>query len=130
MPKFRSILVVDDHNDGRDSLCLALKLSGYLPVPAKNGGEAVQHLERGLRPCVVLLDLIMPGDGWHFRAKQIANPEWRDIPVIVGTGLGKRPETVAPELEVAPENYLLKPFDFDALFEKINALCGANPAAE
>ena len=86
-PQEKIILVVDDHDDGRESLCMLLENIGYIAFRAKNTAQALMYLEKGLRPCVVLLDLIMPGDGWHFRAVQMENPEWAKIPVVVGTGL-------------------------------------------
>jgi CheY-like chemotaxis protein len=99
----RMILVIDDHDDGRESLGLLLQALGFVPFLAKNSGEGLEYLRKGLRPCVILLDLIMAGDGWQFRVEQMANPEWASIPVIVGTGLTRRPEYIAPEVDIPPE---------------------------
>ena len=74
----------------------------------------------------------MPGDGWHFRAEQMANSQWAKIPVIVSTAFGKRLELVAPELEVPEDHYLLKPFDFARMIALIGRYCPARgnaPAA-
>lgn len=80
-----TVLVVDDDRDIRDSLVEMLEHLGYAALGACNGLDALAQLRasRGL-PCVILLDLMMPGmDGHGFRAAQRAEPAWADIPVIV-----------------------------------------------
>jgi len=117
------VLVIDDDEDGRHAIAMMLEVEGYLPVEAPNSQRALDYLRHGLRPCAILLDLLMAGDGWHFRAAQAENPAWADIPVIVGTGIGKLPETMAPELAVPTDHYLLKPFDWDALHGVLGRYC-------
>ena len=106
-----------------------LRLEGYVPVQATNSKRAIDYLRKGLKPCVILLDLLMAGDGWSFRAEQMANPEWATIPVIVGTGIGKLPDTMAPELGIPTDHYLLKPFDWDALSAILERYCRSKPVA-
>ena len=53
-------------------------------VGAENGRVALSRLRAGLRPCLILLDLIMPEmDGLQFREAQLADPELASIPVLV-----------------------------------------------
>jgi CheY-like chemotaxis protein len=122
----RIILAVDDDDDGRESLGLLLQALGYVPFLAKNSGEALNYLRKGLKPCVILLDLIMAGDGWHFRVEQIGNPEWAEIPVIVGSGLApiQRPEHISPAAEIPAEQCLLKPLDIEVLVPMLKRYCG------
>lgn len=120
----RIVLVIDDHDDGRESLGLLLQALGFLPFLAKSSGEGLAYLRKGLQPCVILLDLIMAGDGWHFRVEQMANPEWARIPVIVGTGLNRRPEHIAPDVAIPPERCLLKPLDTQVLVPLLEEACG------
>jgi len=62
------ILVVEDDKALRDSLREALELEGYAAVCVEHGKAALEHLATGARPCVILLDLMMPVmDGWTFR---------------------------------------------------------------
>jgi CheY-like chemotaxis protein len=123
------VLVVDNDDDGADAIMEFLRGENFLPVRAHTGRQALDYLRHGLAPCVILLDLLMPGDGWHFRAEQVANPEWARIPVIVSTAFGKRPELVAPQLEVPTDHYLLKPFDFDRLLALLGRHCPAKSHA-
>ena len=66
------ILVVDDDPDIRDSLREVLEDEGYDVSCVGNGREALDHLKAASpRPCVILLDLMMPVmDGWQFRKEQ------------------------------------------------------------
>jgi CheY-like chemotaxis protein len=54
-------------------------------VAAENGVRALETLAAE-RPCLVLLDLMMPEmDGFGFLRALRARPDWRDIPVVVLT---------------------------------------------
>ncbi|HLK89150.1 MAG TPA: response regulator [Polyangia bacterium] len=80
------ILVVEDDRDLRQTLCEALQLEGYSAVCAENGQAALAHLATGARPCVILLDLMMPVmDGWTFRQEMMKDETLAAIPVVVMT---------------------------------------------
>src|SRR5579862_4602951 len=65
------ILIVDDDPDIRDSLKEVLEDEGYEVNGVANGREALDYLRKSPRPCVILLDLMMPVmDGWQFRREQ------------------------------------------------------------
>jgi CheY-like chemotaxis protein len=112
------ILVVDDDPDIRDSLKEVLEDEGYTVNCVANGREALEYLHRSPRPCVILLDLMMPVmDGWQFRREQKLDPRIADIPLIVITATGKRPVLIdADEL-------VMKPLDLRRLFEAIERYC-------
>jgi CheY-like chemotaxis protein len=78
------VLLVDDHIDVLEAISLYLRHYGHEVVTASDGSEALQQLRQGLRPCVIVLDLMMPGmDGFAFRTEQLADQTLADIPVIV-----------------------------------------------
>jgi CheY-like chemotaxis protein len=82
----KTILVVDDDAQIRESLEDALKDEGYAVVTAANGLEAVDLLPRLERPCAVVLDLIMPVmSGPEFYRAMQADPRFSDLPVLVTT---------------------------------------------
>lgn len=83
----RPILIIEDEVDIRETLASFLELKGYETVMVPNGCEALEALDEGLEPCLILLDLMMPTmDGWEFRTRQLAEPQFADIPVVVLTG--------------------------------------------
>ena len=59
------VLVVDDYDDARDSLCMLLRMWGCQAEPAADGPSALAAAP-AFRPDVVLMDLAMPGmDGYE-----------------------------------------------------------------
>src|SRR5436309_12493373 len=54
-----AVLVVEDDSDVREAMIGVLEASGYPAVPAENGLAAFAALEAGLRPGVILLDLMV-----------------------------------------------------------------------
>jgi two-component system chemotaxis response regulator CheY len=83
-----SVLLVDDDAGIREALTEVLVDEGLAVHTAPNGQEALewlrQHGSNGSRPCVVLLDLMMPVmDGRAFLAVRDADPWLSTIPVLV-----------------------------------------------
>ena len=79
-----AVLVVEDNRDFRDALQMLLTVHGLDVFCALDGQEALDMLHRGLHPCVILLDLMMPRmAGAEFRHVQQDDPELKTIPVIM-----------------------------------------------
>jgi CheY-like chemotaxis protein len=81
----RRILVVDDDASIREALAESLGDEGYRVVTATNGVEALTLLRPPgeLRPCVILLDLMMPVmSGQEFYAEQQRDPALARIPIV------------------------------------------------
>jgi CheY-like chemotaxis protein len=88
-PEPLAILVVDDDLAVLNALTELLESEGYKVATAIDGLEALGQLRGGLRPCVIVLDLMMPVmDGWDFRHEQMKDQALRDIPVVVITATG------------------------------------------
>ena len=79
----RPILLIDDNEDVRVSMKTLLELEGYNVVAACEGEEGLTFLRSGIDPCVILLDMLMPGkDGLQFRTEQLADATFSTIPTI------------------------------------------------
>jgi CheY-like chemotaxis protein/nitrogen-specific signal transduction histidine kinase len=79
------VLLVEDDADTRDVMTRILEKAGWEVTKAGNGREAL-HLLTGIRPALILLDLMMPVmDGFDFLLEMRTHAEWQDIPVIVLT---------------------------------------------
>jgi CheY-like chemotaxis protein len=78
------VLVVDDDEDVRETLRDAVSLFGRDVVVATDGAHAFEILRRMLRPCLILLDLVMPKlDGWRFLEQLRCDRTLGSIPVVV-----------------------------------------------
>jgi CheY-like chemotaxis protein len=80
------VLVVDDDQDIRDSLADLLADEGHQVRVASNGREALDVLRASPRPCLILLDLMMPVmDGQEFLQEKDGDSLLCEIPVCVVT---------------------------------------------
>jgi CheY-like chemotaxis protein len=117
------ILIVDDDDELRDVLALALQAVGYTVMTARDGSEAIALLRCGHVPAVILLDLVMPiMTGWEFCELQQADPEIADIPVLVMSSAA-RSDPTAPFFFGAVDT-LRKPISFEELLRKIRPYAG------
>lgn len=116
-----TVFVVEDDIDTRDMLGRFLELEGFNVELAANGQQALDRLDAGVQPCVILLDLMMPVmDGWQFRREQARREQFARIPVIVVSAAGR--ERMA---EVQASAYLSKPVDLEQLLERVTRFCAS-----
>lgn len=81
------MLVVDDDADSRESLAMVLAEAGYEVIEARDGVQALRLLFNA-SPDVLMLDLMMPDlDGWTILKIKARDPQLRNVPVIITTGL-------------------------------------------
>lgn len=114
------VLIVEDDADVREMLEYFFASNGYSTDAAANGREALQ-CAADHRPCVILLDLMMPVmSGWEFRERQLERPELAAVPVVCVTAVHDR-KTVAERLRV---RCLSKPVDFGELMATVSEHCG------
>src|SRR5215472_308146 len=70
-----TVLIVEDEAATRDILVELLHKDRRDIVTAGDGQEALERLTRVPRPCLIVLDLMMPRmDGWEFLRRQSADP--------------------------------------------------------
>ncbi len=115
-----TVLVVDDHVDVLESLEAIFAYDGYTVETATNGREALDKLRDGVRPCAILLDLMMPVmDGFEFRRQQLADARLAEIPVIA-ISAAANPDQLG---DLRPAAFLSKPADPSRITELVDALC-------
>jgi len=114
------VLVVDDDREIRVALAAILVAEGYGVLEAANGEEALEVLRTGVRPSVILLDLMMADrSGWRFFDERDKDPRLVGIPVIV---LSAFPDSAEARARRASD-YLRKPVDFDSVIEVVEQHC-------
>lgn len=117
----KTILVVDDEPDIVTYLTSVLEDNGYKTVAAADGAEAMAKIVES-RPDLICLDISMPeksGVGLYRELRD--SEEYKDLPVIVVTGLSQDFEKfIKTRKQVPPPtDYVSKPIDKDELLEKI-----------
>ncbi len=103
-----------------------LQKRDYVVDTAREGRQALERASAN-PPDVIISDVMMPVmDGWTFVEQLRRDPRLSAIPVIFLTALGKDEARIA-ELGLRPEDFLAKPFRFDALEKRVAAAL-ASPA--
>jgi len=121
------VLVVDDDPWILRMVTATLQKRDYVVDTAREGRQALERASAN-PPDVIISDVMMPVmDGWTFVEQLRRDPRLSMIPVIFLTALGKDEARIA-ELGLRPEDFLAKPFRFDALEKRVAAAL-AKPAA-
>jgi two-component system, OmpR family, response regulator len=121
------VLHVDDEPDIREVAAMSLDLDeGMSLTSAASGAEALALLESGLRPDVILLDVMMPeldGPGVLTRLRQL--PGHGNTPVIFMTARAQSSE-LNRYIGLGAIGVIVKPFDPMSLAASVrDTLAGA-----
>jgi CheY-like chemotaxis protein len=121
--KIISVMVVDDDEPVRDILCENLTDLGFDVVFARDGAEALEMVEQGRRPQVVITDIIMPKREGLDVIMEIRRkyPEMRLI-AISGGGRTKSQDFLQLARKLGADAVMPKPLDIDALEKKVREL--------
>lgn len=110
------ILLVEDDNDIRLAVANLLRSEGYNVFEAENGRVGIDLLKTMPRPCVILLDMMMPVlDGRGFMELLERDELLVSIPVVV--------VSAQPHLPDGAKAYLRKPFDVESLVGVVRDHC-------
>ncbi len=115
-------LIIDDSRALRRILANMLSNLDFTVAEAGDGQQALDYLEDGTRPHVVLLDWNMPQmNGLEFLRAVRADQEFADLPVMMVTS-ETDVEFVELALQAGANEYLMKPFNEDAIADKLTLL--------
>jgi CheY-like chemotaxis protein len=131
------ILIVDDEMDMRIFMSTLFNTSGFCAVAARDGRLGLDKA-RSMKPALIVLDVMMPGEGGALMYKALkSDPDVNHIPVIMLSAvaepafrhylqmLGTQSGQPVPE----PQAYMEKPPDPDALLALARRLLGADSSA-
>lgn len=147
----KRVLVVDDDENTRRFLSVALEANGYDAVTAEDGDDGFQKVQE-VKPDLILLDVMMPKKTGFVLFKQLRRKdEFKDIPVIMLTAVAEVLEEDESQAEgetmerpfdslrdslrkaiakmrneglVKPEVFMDKPIDPENLIEEVKRLIG------
>jgi DNA-binding response OmpR family regulator len=118
-----TILIADDDPEILTMLGIRLTKKGYQVFEASDGLETLAQARKH-HPDLVLLDVMMPGkNGWEVAKELRADEELRNIGIVMLTAIGEKVNEMTSPLYGADE-FVDKPFDFNALEAKIKKVLG------
>jgi DNA-binding response OmpR family regulator len=117
----RCVVIADDDPTIISLVKLRLGLARY-NVVATNDAIAAVAMVRAKEPIAVILELQMPGGGGLSALAGIkADPQMAKLPVMMLTG-ERNPEIVMEAMSGGASDYMVKPFNPDALLERLSRL--------
>ena len=146
----KKVMVIDDDKNIVKFLSVALRENGYDVSSASDGEEGFEKI-KSEKPDLIILDVMMPKRTGFVLFKQLRkNEEYKDIPVIMFTGVAdslseqdsKKDDTFESPFDslreslrkaiqqmrdqglVKPEMFVDKPIDPDDLVAKVRDLIG------
>lgn len=115
----QTILVIDDDESLRDTICVMLEQEGFMPVSVGDGKSGFEKAVL-LKPQLILVDLRLPGMGGAEICKRL-RADGASTPIIVLSAVDQEIDKVLL-LEMGADDYVVKPFGSRELLARIRAL--------
>lgn len=116
MSKYR-VHVVEDEKDISDGIKIFLSHMGYQVIQSFNGQDALRDFEK-YKPHIVLLDTLLP----DIRGTSLCEVfSKKKVGIIFLTALSSK-NNIVEGFKCGADDYISKPFDFDILLARIEAL--------
>jgi two-component system, chemotaxis family, sensor histidine kinase and response regulator PixL len=123
-----TILIIDDSINVRRFLALTLEKGGYEVEQAKDGQDALEKLESGLKVAAIICDIEMPRlDGYGFLDRINSNIETKNIPVTMLTSRSSNKHRQIA-MQLGAKAYFSKPYNEQELLQIIAELIAQNQA--
>lgn len=117
-PSPQTVLLIEDNEDGRDTMQMMLATHGYQVLSAADGMEGLE-LAGEQQPDVALIDIGLPGiDGYEVARRLRADPATRDIRLIALTGYGLDADQ-RRAIDAGFDMHLVKPVELDRLIKAL-----------
>ncbi len=120
----KTIMVVDDEADIVKIACTALNLQGYNTVQASSGKECLQLLETGVKPDLIVLDIMMPEMDGYTVCKKIKSDERLKKIIVVMLSAKTQNRNVVDGYKSGADGYITKPFEPNKLVSEIKIYLG------
>lgn len=118
-----TVLVVDDERNICAVISEYLEARHFNVLESYDLESARQQLKRGLRPDVVLLDVMLgDGNGVDFVRELRQSPITKDVPVLMMSALRNKTQDRVSGLESGADDYISKPFDLREIHLRIENL--------
>lgn len=114
-----TILVAEDNPDMRELFCTVLSDGGYRPLPAADGEEALEIMEREYIDLIVA-DIMMPNMNGYELTKSLREANY-DLPILIVTAKDQF-DDMRRAFRSGSDDYMVKPVNVNELLLRVEAL--------
>jgi chemotaxis family two-component system sensor histidine kinase/response regulator PixL len=123
-----TILIIDDSINVRRFLALTLEKGGYQVEQAKDGQDALEKLETGIKVAAVICDIEMPRlDGYGFLGRINSHIDMKHLPVAMLTSRSSDKHRQLA-MQLGARAYFSKPYNEQDLLKTLEEIIGNVPA--
>lgn len=116
----KTVMIVEDQDELRESISRFLQNEGYQTVSASNGEEAFRLLEGHLKVDLILLDVMMPKKDGYETLRELRMTK-NSTPVIMLTAKTDEVDKLLG-LELGADDYITKPFSLREVVARLKAV--------
>jgi len=126
MPVKTRVVIVDDNPYIREILSSFINMEGDMEVVG-TAGDGYKGLEliKSIRPDVVLLDMVMPQMDGLGVLERLSQSSLENLPSIICLSAVGQEELIRKAIELGAKYYIVKPFDFELILNRIRELSGS-----
>lgn len=114
-----NILVVEDNTDMRELFCTVLSDSGYRCIPATDGLDALEIMDKEYIDLIVA-DIMMPGMDGYELTKELRDAKY-DLPILMVTAKDQF-DDMQKGFRAGTDDYMIKPINVRELVLRVEAL--------
>jgi DNA-binding response OmpR family regulator len=111
------VVIAEDDPVSRKLVTTVIEMAGYRTIVTNNGDEAMSALRAQKKPCIAVVDWMMPGTDGAEICRRIRESD-RSVYIIMVTARGTKKDTVEG-IDHGADDYLVKPFDPEELLARI-----------
>lgn len=119
-PMKKTVMIVDDQDELRESISTYLQNEGYQTVNAHNGNDALRLLKENQNVDIILLDVMMPEKDGYETLRELRSAKNR-TPVIMLTAKTDEIDKLLG-LEIGADDYITKPFSLREVVARMKAV--------
>ena len=113
------VVIAEDDPVSRKLVTTVVEVGGFRTIVANDGDEAMLILRAQKKPCIAVVDWMMPGmDGAEICRRM--RESGRSVYIIMLTARGTKTDAVVG-IDHGADDYLVKPFDPEELLARIRA---------
>ena len=118
------VFIAEDEPNILESLSFLLGREGWEVTSALDGNSALEQLNSGILPDVVILDIMLPHrNGFDILRQLRAAPRTRGLPVIILTAKGQEKDR-KPGEDIGAYAFVPKPFSNQDVIDQVRRLAG------